>query len=231
MSFKRVILPEKFFTGDELTRAMAGIGMRVATSSPLKNPNIEDVLLSASIEGLNKDWRTLSLVVDWFQKHSSIINVDRLTRALIELKDNKLLLAFWSALAKTTGHDLRFKRMRGLYKGKPILLGDQASELLLKRNGEDERFQKSGLLVPNNLLRVRPNDILDIKELVKLHLGVYYRVLIGPTYRADCFANLEIKNDSTPSNMARSTYAAFKTAWDTIQDWKKLSYQSRRLIA
>jgi hypothetical protein len=225
MSFKRVILPEKFFTGDELTRAMAGIGMRVSTSSPLKNPNIEDVLLSASLEGLNKNWRTLSLVVDWFQKHSSIINVDRLTRALIELKDNKLLMAFWSALAKTTGHDLRFKRMRGFYKGKPIVLGGPSAELLLKRNGEDERFQKSGLLVPNNLLRVRANDIQDIKELVQLHLGVYYRVLIGPTYRADCFANFEMKNVSTPSDAARTTYSAFKTAWDAIQDWAKLSIQ------
>jgi len=222
MSFKRVILPEKFFTGDDLTRAMAGIGMRVATSSPLKNPNIEDVLLSASMEGLKKDWRTLSLVVDWFQKHSSIINVDRLTRALIELKDNKLLLAFWSALAKTTGHDLRFKRMRSIYKGKPILLGDQASELLLKRNGEDERFQKSGLLVPNNLLRVRPNDILDIKELVKLHLGIYYRVLIGPTYRADCFTKLNNNFECVPSETARFAYSSFKTAWDAIHDWEYL---------
>jgi hypothetical protein len=219
MSFKRVILPEKFFTGDELTRAMAGIGMRVATSSPLKNPNIEDVLLSASMEGLNKDWRTLSLVVDWFQKHSSIINVDRLTRALIELKDNKLLLAFWSALAKTTGYDLRFKRMRCLYKGNPILLGGPTSEMLIKKNGEDERFQKSSLLVPNNLLRTRLSDVLDIKELVQFHLGIYYRVLIGPTYRADCFARLKSSDNSMISVVARSTYSSFKTAWDSSRDW------------
>lgn len=222
MSFKRVILPEKFFTGDELTRAMAGIGMRVSTSSPLKNPNIEDVLLSASLEGLDKNWRTLSLVVDWFQKHSSIINVDRLTRALIELKDNKLLLAFWSALAKNTGHDLRFKRMRGLYKGKPILLGEQSSELLIKRNGKDERFQKSRILVPKNLLRDRPSDILDIRELVKTHLGVYYRVLVGSTYRADCFMELNIKN-KTASETAKQSYSAFKTAWDAKNDWNIIS--------
>lgn len=149
-----------------------------------------------------------------------MINVDRLTRALIELKENALLLAFWSALAKTTGHDLRFKRMKILYKGKPILLGDKTSELLIKRNGEDFRFKKSCLIVPNNMLRVRPSDILDLPELVKMHIGVFYRVMVGPTYRADCFAELKISKESTPSETARRSYSAFKTAWDAKKDWE-----------
>lgn len=152
-------------------------------------------------------------------KHSSLINVDRLTRALMELKENTLLLAFWAALAKTTGHDLRFKRMRSLYKGRPILLDDKSSELLIKRNGEDFRFKKNCLIVPNNMLRSRPSDILDLHELVKIHLGAYYRVMLGPTYRADCFAELKISKASTPSETTRRSYSAFKTAWDAKKDW------------
>lgn len=90
---------------------MAWIGIHVS-AKPLKNPNIEDVLISASLEGLsNEDWRTLSLTVDWIFKHSAIINVDRLTRAITELKENTLLVAFWSSIAKNIKSNIRFKRL------------------------------------------------------------------------------------------------------------------------
>jgi len=225
VTFKRVVLPDSFFTDDELTRAMAGIGMRVSCSKPIKNPNIEDVLLSASLEGLKNDWRTLSLVVDWFIKHSSLINVDRLTRALIELKENELLIAFWSALAQQTGHDLRFNRMRKLYHGDRILIGGDKSQLLLKRNGEDQRFLNTHLVVPNLLLRSRQSDILDTREITQLNSYAYYRVMMGASYRSDVFATLNLaKKTVVPSDLARKCYCAFKTAWDGLRDWKILFF-------
>lgn len=222
MSFSRVILPSVFFTGDELTQAMAGIGIHVG-AKPLKNPNVEDVLISASIEGLgNEDWRTLSLTVDWIFKHSAIINVDRLTRAISELKENILLVAFWSSVAKNIKGDIRFKRLASLYRGKRLILGGKTSELFIKRNGEDGRFKTGKLSVPNKMLRSRPSDIVELTELAKLHRGVYYRVLVGPTYRADCLQLLETKVNETASSLAKKSYSSYKTAWDVLNDWQMI---------
>ena len=220
MAFKRVILPESFLKGHELTQAMADIGIRVGQRPKKTSPNIEDVLLSASIESLeNYDWRTLSLVVQWFLKHSSLINVDRLTRALNERQGDKKLIIFWSALAQTTKHDLRFKRIQSMYRRKRVLLGDKSAKLLLARNGEDKRFQKTSLIVPNKMLRSRESDVLKIQDLVKVHLGAYYRVMLGPSYRADCFCELMKNSSITASEAARLSYSSFKTAWDTKNDW------------
>jgi len=227
MGFKRIILPKKFLTDDKLTAAMADIGIRVGQKPALKGPNIEDVLLSASLEALeNLDWRTLSLVVQWFCTHSAIINVDRLTRMLTELKDHKELVIFWSALAQTTKHDLRFKRLQELYKGRRSLLGDNSSKMLLKRNGEDERFKDTVLIVPNKMLRERESDILELKELVKIHQGAYYRVMLGPSYRADCFCELIKDKSITASETARLSYSSFKTAWDAKNDWEVIKIAS-----
>lgn len=228
MGFKRMIFPKDFLTNDKLTEAMADIGIRVGKRPALKSPNIEDVLLSASLEALeNQDWRTLSLVVQWFCAHSVIINVDRLTRMLIELEDHKKLIIFWSALAQTTKHDLRFKRLQELYKGKRSLLGDNnSSKMLLKRNGEDERFKNTSLVVPNKMLRKRESDILELKELVKVHQGAYYRVMLGPSYRADCFCELMKDKLITASEAARLSYSSFKTAWDAKNDWEIIKIAS-----
>lgn len=219
MSFSRVNLPESFFKGDELTSAMAGIGIHLSTK-PLINPNIEDVLISASIEALNEDWRTLSLLVDWIFKHSTVINVDRLTRAITELKKDTLLIAFWSTIAKNLHGDIRFKRLASLYKGQKFLLGASSGELFLKRNGPDERFKLGKLIIPNKMLRSRPSDIIDLSDLVKLHRGIYYRVLVGPTYRADCLQLLETSVKQSVSSLAKKSYSSYRTAWETLNDWK-----------
>lgn len=222
MSFSRVTLPSNFFKGDDLTQAMAGIGIHVG-AKPLKNPNIEDVLISASIESLNNDdWRTLSLTVDWIFKHSIIINVDRLTRAITELKENILLVAFWSSIAKNIKGDIRFKRLATIYKGKKLILGGKTGEIFIKRNGEDERFKAGKISVPGKMLRSRTSDIIDLAELAKLHRGVYYRILVGPTYRADCLQLLETKVNETASSLAKKSYSSYKTAWDVLNDWQMI---------
>jgi hypothetical protein len=53
MSFSRTRTPSVAVTGDLLTSYMTGIGMNFAASS-FPEPNIEDTLLFASIEGMEK---------------------------------------------------------------------------------------------------------------------------------------------------------------------------------
>ena len=55
MSFSRTRTPSVAVTGDFLTSYMTGIGMNfAASSSSFPGPNIEDTLLFASIEGMEK---------------------------------------------------------------------------------------------------------------------------------------------------------------------------------
>ena len=65
MSFSRTLSPSVPVAGDLLTSYMTAIGMNFAATS-FPEPNIEDTLLFASIEGMEKDdLRVLTVLVAW----------------------------------------------------------------------------------------------------------------------------------------------------------------------
>ena len=81
--------------------------------------------------------------------------------------------------------DPRYKKLISLYRGKRLELGRGGSySFLVKRNGEDERFHESSLLIANGHLRRRLEDILSPEELARRHQDYFWRVYIGPSYRA-----------------------------------------------
>jgi hypothetical protein len=81
-----------------LTAVIAGIGMNFAWASRL-DPNIEDTLLAASVEGLvHEDYRVLSMLVTWLEIHGAWNNADRLT-ALASHHSSVQVRAFWSGVA------------------------------------------------------------------------------------------------------------------------------------
>lgn len=219
MSFKRIEKPTHWMIGDELTQSLVAIGVRLASDSKIINPNIEDTILSAVKEGLEGDYRILSLVVDWIEVHSSCLNVDRVYRVLKTEKSNRPFIAFWSGVAKWLKKDSRFKKIANLYKGPKFDLLGESSSFLIERNGEDERFKGTCFRVPGKTLRHRLDDIETPSELSKKHSDYYHRVLIGATYRADQISILKMGTELTASELARATYSSFKTAWDTKNDW------------
>jgi hypothetical protein len=223
MAFKRVILPKEFASKHDLSRDMAGLGFLI-TAEAAMNPNIENTLIAVSIEGLNGDYRSLSLLVSWLSIHHQAINADRLVKMLIQLRPNKKLLCFWSAAAKHVLKDLRFKKMQKLYKGSRLeITNKDATDFQIKRVGEDPRFEKTNLRVPANLLRNRPQDIVVPAALAKTHLAYRYRIVIGPTYRADQWALLEKVKEISPSELARQSYSSFGSAWQAKQDFDLLN--------
>lgn len=217
MSYKRVVACESYFSGQSLDGRLAGIGFKISASKEL-NPNIEDTLIAAAIEGMNGDFRILSLLTDWFEVHYQRVNVDRLVRALKELK-NQRVRAYFSAIGTWLEKDRRFKKMEPLYKGPKIPLGLAGDyTFLIKRNGEDERFSGGKLRVANGNLRRRLQDIETPEVLAKIHTDYFYRVLIGPTYRADMIALLKRSKELRASDLARLTYGSFATAWEVMRD-------------
>jgi hypothetical protein len=181
MSFKRIQYLDEYPFGNELTNKLIGIGFKLS-GSPEINPNIEDCLIAAAIEGMSGDFRTLSLLTDWFEIHHKFVNIDRLIRAIKNLNDQKLK-CYFSAIGKWLQKDSGYKKLSKIYRGESLFLGLNSDyQFLINRNGEDERFKGAKLLVAKKTLRSRHVDILNTTELSKIHNDYYYRVLIGPSY-------------------------------------------------
>lgn len=219
MSFKRVILPSIRFEAEDLTNAMSSIGFRLG-GKPLKdNPNIEDVLVSASIEGILKpDYRVLSLLVDWVSVHGHAVNVDRLSKVIPSL-ENALVRAFWVAVARWQKRDPRWRKIAKMRVSGRLDLLEQGTDFLVSKHGEDERFKGTCLRVPRFTLRERREDILLPEHLASKNKNYFYRILIGPTYRADMWAYVDEHPDAEAANVARACYGSFTTAWTVKSDW------------
>lgn len=218
-----MVSSDSYFTGKSLTGRMVGIGFKLTAPAEL-NPNIEDTLIAAAIEGMGGDFRVLSLLTDWFEVHYQRVNVDRLSRALKEL-NNKRVNAYFSGIGMWLKKDRRFRKIEDLYIGERISLGLNGDyKFLAKRNGEDERFVDGPLLVANGNLRRRIHDIASPEELAKKHGDYFYRVLVGATYRADMIALLKRSKNLRASDLARLTYGSFATAWDVMKDMSIINF-------
>ena len=208
-------------SADMLTQDMVGIGMNFA-ARPARDPNIEDTLLSASADAIERpDLRTLAVLVTWFGVHSSWLNVDRLTH-LVGEQSSERVRCLWCALARWQEKDRRFVRLSKLYTGPQHDLLYLGAEFQIKRHGLDPRFKGSVLRVPANLLRDRVADVLSPADLAKRHRAYHYRVMIGPSYRADMWATLERNPNLSTADLARKTYGSFATAWRVKREFAVL---------
>ena len=222
MGFRRTIVPARLLTGGELTATLVGIGVNLAAPAA-RDPNIEDVLLAASVEGLAKDdLRVLSLLTSWLAVHAPRVNADRLT-ALVREQSSPRVRAFWSAFARWQSKDRRFSRMARAYRGPRIDLLATGTDFHVKRAGEDPRFGGTPLRVPAHVLRDRKGDVLSPAEVARRHGAYRRRVMLGPSYRADMGAELEADPTLSPAELARRTYGSFATAWQVKHDWQVLA--------
>ena len=222
MAYRRIEVPSELLRGDELTGAMVGIGMNFAAAATAES-NIEDTLLAASVEGMeHDDLRVLSLLVTWLEIHHPWINADRLIRAA-RTQTGSRVRCFWAAVARWLQRDRRLVRLAELHDGPRIDLLRTGTGFQIRRRGEDERFIGGPLRAPAGVLRDRPSDVLSAAELAKRHRTYRYRVLMGPSYRADMWAALELDPTLSPSELARQTYGSFATAWQVKHDWDMLA--------
>lgn len=218
MTFSRALLPLEPEGNKALTSDMVAIGMNFAARSA-GQPNIEDTLFFASHEAMeNQDLRVLSIFVTWFGIHAAWVNADRLTK-LVDLTSSLRVRALWSALCFWQKKDHRFARLTRSYSGPRLDVTQEGTEFQIKRFGEDPRFQGSGIRVAANLFRDRPTDVLSPAELALRHRAYRWRVVMGPSYRADMWAALEQDRTLSAAELARKTYGSFATAWRVRRDF------------
>lgn len=218
MAFNRTGIPTLAPSPEALTAAMAGIGIIFAVD-PADSPNIEDTLLFASIEAMDRDdLRVLAALVTWFGIHHRWVNADRLTK-LVYAQDSARVRALWSAVAVWQLKDRRFARLARAHNGPRVDLLRAGTEFQVARHGEDPRFAGTCLRVPANVLRDRKADVQSPAELARTHRPYRHRVSMGPSYRADLWAALRADPDLSPADLARRAYASFATAWQAKRDF------------
>jgi hypothetical protein len=227
MPFRRIAALPPLIASDVLTSQLVGIGMNFA-APPAHDPNIEDSIVFASIEGMEKqDLRVLAMLVTWFGIHAPWVNADRLT-TLAGAQSSARVRAFWSALARWQRKDRRFVRLSAAYKGPRQNVLEVGTEFQLLRHGEDPRFMGSAIRVAANILRDRPADVLSPSLLARRHRVYRFRIMMGPSYRADMWAALESDPTLSTSTLARVTYGSFATAWHVRRDFLLLREASSR---
>lgn len=221
MAYKRPTSTGPVLEGEALTAALVGIGMAFAIH-PQANPNLEDTLVAASNAGMeHDDRRVLALLMTWLEVHSGWINADRLI-SLVGQHPNLRVRVFWQAVSIWLGKDRRFLRLAKAYEGPVLDLLTTGTAFHLERSGEDPRFVGSPLRVPAGILRNRKQDVLSPAELAHRHDGYRWRILLGPSYRADMWAELERQPGLSAAELARRACGSFATAWHVKRDWALL---------
>jgi len=228
MGFRRSVVHDELPVGDTLIRAMAGLGMAFDID-PLHNFNIEDTLLGASVDGMERDdLRVLGLAVAWLDIHHARLNVDRLTRAVPLLTGHRCRV-FWAATADRFIADRRWARLARLPDAMgPADLLRIGNSFQMQRRGEDQRFAQTRLRVPAGTLRQRPGEVLEPSALALRHDAYRQRIIMGASYRADAWAVLQENPERSASVVARLSYASFATAWQVKRDFQLVAGTTAR---
>jgi len=205
-------------TYDVLTARMAGIGLRF-TAEPDVDANIESTLLFASVSGMEQEsLRTLGVLTTWLGVHHSLVNAHRLVRA-VSTHPSDRVRAYWASIAQWLRADRRLAPLESFHRGFPIDLLPVGSKFQIQRRGEDTRFVGSKLLVPKGTLRDRVSDVLAPDALARQHAGYRYRVLMGPSVRADVWTILEESRDMCVEEVARRAACSLAAASQASRDF------------
>jgi hypothetical protein len=137
---------------------------------------------------------------------------------LVQAQDSRRLRAFWASVARWLGTDRRLAKLKP-WSGQRVDLLPVGSEFQVKRRGEDARFAGGPLRVPQGTLRDRDDDVLSPAALASRHASYRQRVIMGPSYRADMWALLEVEPHLSAAELARRTYGSFATAWQVKRDF------------
>ena len=211
MSFKRNSW-EDLITGNTLTESMVGIGMLFGGGAR-NDPNIENTIFSAVYHGIhNQDFRVLSMATLWLEKHTFILNASRLVKLINKHEEQDLFFRYWVAFSQWYNADCRFNSLRKKISEDSKRGISSGAEFLAKRNGIDLRFKNTCLIVPNKMLEKKDWLILSPKKMTEHHSDYRWRLIIGPSYRADMWSLLTQDHSLKPSDLAKKTYGSYATA-------------------
>jgi len=189
--------------------------------------------MSAVAAAIPNDLRTLSVVTTWIGVHNARVHVAELARYLdagaAACRDPALFAAYWSGVAHWQRADVRWGKVAARFHGPAMYLSGLPAEVELaqiQRKGEDPRFLGSRLRVPQGMLRDRKADVDDAAALSARHAWYRERLRQGPSYRADCWAELERSPELRAADLARAVGCTYPVAHATVMDqsvWRSIA--------
>lgn len=215
-------------SGGTLDGALRAVGMRMGArrSDTEPPPSLEHVIVSAVAAAFPRDYRLLSVATTWLGVHAARLHVSELARLLPAAEaacaDPVRFRAYWAGVAHWRRKDNRWAKVVRMYRGPRVhlsRLGKEVAEASIERKGEDPRFVGSRLRVPRGMLRDRGSDVDPPAVLVAIHPWYRERVRQGPTYRADCWAELERDSTMTAAELAKRVGCTYPVAHRARQDW------------
>lgn len=224
MAFHRT--PPTLLRGEELERSLRAVGLRLGGGRQAPTwSSPEQVVVSAVAEAMPRDLRTLSVVTTWLGVHGGRVHVAELARYLeagaSASPDPERFAAYWSGVAHWQRSDIRWAKVARRFRGPRVYLSGLPAaleEAQIARKGEDPRFVGSRLGVPLGMLRDRRSDVDDPTTLAGRHAWYRERVRQGPSYRADCWAELERMPDHSAASLARRVGCTYPVAHAAIAD-------------
>lgn len=218
--------------GAALDASLRAIGLLLGGGSETLDPPpaIEHVLVSAVAATFPHDYRLLSVVTTWLGVHTARVHVGELARLLPVAEqhcaDPVRFRAYWAGVAHWLRTDNRWAKIARMYPGPPVYLstlGRETAKAAIEHKGEDPRFVGSRLRVPIGMLRDRPADVATPARMAARHPWYRERLRQGPTYRADCWAELERDPSLTAAQLARRVGCTYPVAHRAVQDRKVIA--------
>lgn len=216
-------------TGEALDASLRAAGLRLGTGAETLDPPpaLEHVIASAVAAAFPHDYRLLSVVTTWLGVHAARVHVGELARLLPVTEqhcaDPVRVRAYWAGVAYWLRKDNRWAKVARMYPGPPVYLsrlGRDVSKAAIQHKGEDPRFVGSRLRVPVGMLRDRAADVAPPEAMAAHHPWYRERLRQGPTYRADCWAELERDPTLTAAELARRVGCTYPVAHRAVQDRK-----------
>jgi hypothetical protein len=219
----------RLLEGKALDASLRSAGLRLGHGQEVLDPPVspELVIASAVAAAIPDDLRLLSVVTTWLGVHSPRLHVGELVRLLPHAEracaDRDRFRAYWAGVAHWLRSDSRWGKVAHMYAGSDVYLssvGDEVARLALVRKGEDPRFTGSRLRVPSGMLRDRIADVSSPERLAANHPWYRERLRQGPTYRADCWAELERAPEMSAAELSRRVGCTYPVAHKAVQDMK-----------
>ena len=203
----------------EFYNRFAGIGVGLTGTTPDHSADIERTIIEATEYVEVERGRLIGLLASWISVHGGLVNVTRLKRLLAaEASGDKQMIAALAFLAVANGFHT-WKPLCKKYPEKALWGESTLRALKFKKTQKD--FKRAGLLFPEDFLRIRESDILEIEKLAKTHRLIHYRLLFGVNPRADVAFYLSNRGEknSTRQEIMKAVCCSYEPIYRILRNF------------
>lgn len=196
---------------------LRAIGVRVSgAGSAVGEDQIDiEMALLAAIEEFPRDARLASLTLSWIKVHGSFVIVEKLKKLASRSEKDRPGSTRWLAAVAAFAASLGDPRWRTLVRRSPeplYLFPKEVTESAVRLKGAIKWLQKANIRVPEGSLRVRDEDVLGPRELMRRSRQYRNRYVYGPSWRADIVTAIE-RGAANPAAVAKMAGCSYEPAY------------------